>query len=282
MSQKANYCLLVLCVAVVAVVAALFNLHQIKKQQVQSNPFGGVGFLRTPENNSINLSNIFSKYDPEICREIMPYFEKSEKLGDTAAKLYLGVAYMANYQDADKAASYLGKCHKLFDLDIIEYTFSASFSGDCDAIEINRYNDSAAALGFAPSYYRIPYSKSTPPQRFFSFRCNKKKFLLHLKLYNSAPAECLLGMIYQNESVFDLAVFVKNVNLSQLNQLAGTSNEDDSKEAMKYFNASAARGFVPAMLLLAYSFQHGIGVDKDSAKAEEWLKRAAALRSRDN
>ena len=36
MTLKANYYLLVLCVAVVA---TLFKLHQIKKQQVQSNPF---------------------------------------------------------------------------------------------------------------------------------------------------------------------------------------------------------------------------------------------------
>jgi TPR repeat protein len=255
---------------------------EINETPKNGNPFGVVSFLRTPENNSINLSKIFSKYDPEICREIMPYFEKAEKLGDSAAKLYLGVAYLVIYQDSDKAASYLRNCQKLFDLDIFEYTSSTSFSGDCDAIEINRYIDSAVALGFAPSYYRIPYSKPTPPQCGFFFSGNKKKFLLHLKLYNSAPAECLLGMIYQNESaVFDMAQG-KNVNLSQSDHLAGSSNKDNTKEAVKYFNASASRGFVPAMLLLACSFQQGIGVDKDSAKAEEWLKRAAALRSRDN
>jgi hypothetical protein len=38
MTLKANYYLLILCVAVVA---TLFNLHQIKKQQVRSNPFHG-------------------------------------------------------------------------------------------------------------------------------------------------------------------------------------------------------------------------------------------------
>jgi hypothetical protein len=38
MTPKANYYLLVLCVAIVA---TLFKLHQIKKHQVQSNPFHG-------------------------------------------------------------------------------------------------------------------------------------------------------------------------------------------------------------------------------------------------
>ena len=260
----------------------IFKYSFLKNQKKNSDPYGSRKFFQNPDDELINIINIFRGYNSECIRQIIPYFEKAYQHGDSAAKLFLGVADLAIYQDADKAASYLRKCQKIFDLDIIEYTSSTSFSGDCDAIEINRSIDSAKALGFTPSYYCIPYSKPTPPQCDFFFSGNKKKFLLHLKHYNSAPAECLLGMIYQNESaVFDMAQG-KNVNLSQSNQLAGFSNEDDSKEAVKYFKASASRGFVPAMLLLACSFQQGIGMDKDSAKAEEWLKRAAGLRSQNN
>lgn len=247
----------------------------INETSKTGNPYGGVSFLRTPDHNPINLAKIFSKYDPEICREIIPYFEKAEILGDPAAGLFQGIAYLDVDRDGDKAASYLNKYQRRFNLSIIE---STSYSAGCDAIEINRSIDSAKALGRALSYYRIP--------NHLNYSCffmgSKKKFLLQLERCNSAPAECLLGMIYQNESaVFDMAQ-AKKVNLSQSNKLAGFSNENDSKEAVKYFNASALRGFVPSMLLLACSFQQGIGVDKDSAKAEEWLKRAAALRSPNN
>jgi TPR repeat protein len=239
------------------------------------DPFKNGAFVQNPESEFINIDKIFSGYDPRVIEEIVPYFQLAANQGDSAANLLLGLASAKIFQDYEKAADYLHKFQNIFDpsIEIIE---SSSCSGVCDAIEINRYHETSKALGFSTSYYRIPISL----HRSFSFRGNKKMFLQHLGDYNSASANCLLGMIYQHESaVFD-ADLPRKPSLEQSKKFASYSSLNYSKEAQKYFDRSAAQRFVPAMILLAHSLQNGIGMDKDSVKAELWLKCAANSKSR--
>jgi hypothetical protein len=77
MSHKANYCLLVLCVAVVA---TLFNLHQIKKQQVQGNPFRGEWTEIKPQAlppPSIEEQRLQQRMNNEINNLWSPFFKPS-------------------------------------------------------------------------------------------------------------------------------------------------------------------------------------------------------------
>jgi hypothetical protein len=260
-------------VLLIAILTSFFAKNSVYKKIKPGCSYEPIKFFQNPDHESINIINIFSGYNSKCISEIIPYFENAAEHGDDAANLFLAGVFTEIYPNHKKAMNYVKKCRELFDLGIIESTY---FSGGCDAIEINRSIDMAKSLGVSPSYYQIPNHLD---YKFF-FVGNKKNFLQQLSNYNSASADCLLGMIYQHESaVFDAAKNQKT-SLQQSNNFATSLLGDYSKKAEKYFDESAARGFVPAMVLFARSLEQGIGMDKDSTKAAVWFKRAADLKLR--